>query len=96
MPRAAGQKRKQPQQSSASPSKKQPKQDGQKAVSRDIDVPIDEGFSASAKQPSVYIDEDGIIFDASLNQTQIGKNANKVPLATILRRLVCAVGWTKT
>ena len=25
--------------------KKQPKQDGQKAVSHDIDVPIDEGFN---------------------------------------------------
>lgn len=28
---------------------KQPKQDGQKAVSRDIDVPIDEGFKESCK-----------------------------------------------
>lgn len=56
-------------------SAKQSKQDGQKAVSHDIDVPIDEGFKQAAK---VYIDADGIIFDASLNQTNIGGNNNKV------------------
>lgn len=54
---------------------KQSKQDGQRAVSHDIDVPIDEGFKQAAK---VYIDDDGIIFDASLNQTNIGGNNNKV------------------
>ncbi len=55
---------------------KQQKQEGQKAVSHDIDVPIDEGFKeADAK---VYIDDNGIIFDASLNQTNIGGNNNKV------------------
>ena len=30
-------------------SAKQPKQDGQKAVSHDIDVPIDEGFKEDGK-----------------------------------------------
>ena len=54
---------------------KQSKQDGQKAVSHDIEVPIDEGFKEAAK---VYIDDDGIIYDASLNQTNIGGNNNKV------------------
>ena len=54
---------------------KQPKQEGQKAVSHDIEVPIDEGFKEDAK---VYIDGDGIIYDASLNQTNIGGNNNKV------------------
>ncbi|KAL8711667.1 MAG: hypothetical protein Q9225_007085 [Loekoesia sp. 1 TL-2023] len=55
---------------------KQPKQDGQKAVSHEIDVPIDEGFNqgVSAK---VYVDDEGIIYDASLNQTNIGGNNNK-------------------
>ncbi|KAL8955545.1 MAG: hypothetical protein Q9183_006603, partial [Haloplaca sp. 2 TL-2023] len=55
---------------------KQPKQEGQKAVSHDLNVPIDEGFNeiAGAK---VYIDDEGIIFDASLNQTNIGGNNNK-------------------
>lgn len=28
---------------------KQPKQDGQKAVSHDIEIPIDEGFDAASK-----------------------------------------------
>lgn len=28
---------------------KQPKQDGQKAISRDINVPIDEGFNQASK-----------------------------------------------
>ena len=28
---------------------KQPKQDGQKAVSHDIDVPLDEGFTADGE-----------------------------------------------
>lgn len=54
---------------------KQLKQDGQKAVSHDIDVPVDEGFGEDAK---VYIDDEGIIFDANLNQTNIGDNNNKV------------------
>ncbi|KAL8725532.1 MAG: hypothetical protein Q9166_007286 [cf. Caloplaca sp. 2 TL-2023] len=53
---------------------KQPKQEGQKAVSHDINVPIDEGFHEDA---IVYIDDDGIIHDASLNQTNIGGNNNK-------------------
>lgn len=29
---------------------KQPKQDGQKAISHDIDVPIDEGFQEDGEQ----------------------------------------------
>ena len=28
---------------------KQPKQDGQKAISRDLDIPIDEGFHGDGK-----------------------------------------------
>lgn len=72
---------------------KQQKQDGQKAISRDIDVPVDEGYDDRGKwlclrrRPSlkclqgnvkVYVDDDGIIYDASLNQTNIGGNNNKV------------------
>lgn len=33
--------------------KKQQKQDGQKAVSHDIDVPIDEGFHADGELPTI-------------------------------------------
>ena len=97
---------------------KQSKQDGQKAVSHEIDVPIDEGFKQDGTSENlttdycqnrslaflypticpivllnwifrltihkgsakVHIDGDGIIFDASLNQTNIGGNNNKVCL----------------
>lgn len=81
-------------------SKKQQKQDGQKAISHDIDVPIDEGFQQDGKYPvqvnlsskslsltlslggaKVFIDDDGIIYDASLNQTNISGNNNKVHCA---------------
>ena len=95
MPKA-GTKRKASGKSDASASKsKQPKQDGQKAVSKeDLDIPIDDGFNAAGTisfpvliarsatdllaQMSVHIDEDNMIYDASLNQTNIGNNANKV------------------
>lgn len=61
---------------------KQPKQDGQKAVVRkDLNIPLDEGFSGPAN--TVYVDDQGLIYDASLNQTNIGNNANKVELAHI-------------
>ncbi|KAI9672629.1 MAG: hypothetical protein M1831_000064 [Alyxoria varia] len=65
-----------PTNASSSAPKKQTKQDGQKAVSRDLSIPVDEGFTAS-HQPNVYLDEQGIIFDASLNQTNIKDNNNK-------------------
>lgn len=55
---------------------KQPKQEGQKAVSRDIDVPLDEGFNEGVAA-KVYVDDDSIIYDCSLNQTNIGGNNNK-------------------
>ncbi|KAL9010337.1 MAG: hypothetical protein Q9173_004721 [Seirophora scorigena] len=55
---------------------KQQKQDGQKAISRDLDIPIDEGFD-DRWNVKVYVDDDGIIYDASLNQTNIGGNNNK-------------------
>ncbi|KAL8647362.1 MAG: hypothetical protein Q9226_006459 [Calogaya cf. arnoldii] len=63
-----------PKQAAPKAPAKQQKQDGQKAVSHDINVPLDEGFHDDA---CVYIDDDGIIYDASLNQTNIGGNNNK-------------------
>lgn len=56
---------------------KQSKQDGQKAVSHEIEVPIDEGFKEGCAV-KVWIEDDGTIMDASLNQTNIGGNNNKV------------------
>ncbi|MCJ1300450.1 hypothetical protein MMC08_003247 [Hypocenomyce scalaris] len=67
-------KRKRPAKQARNNNAKQSKQDGQKAISHDIDIPIDEGFKKAAK---VYIDEEGIIFDVNLNQTNIGGNNNK-------------------
>ncbi|KAK5696206.1 hypothetical protein LTR97_008626 [Elasticomyces elasticus] len=66
------------QPASAATSSKQPKKADQKAVTKkpEINVPLDEGFSAAAGS-RVYIDEDGMIFDASLNQSQVAKNNNK-------------------
>ena len=68
-------KRKRPAKQARNNNAKQSKQDGQKAISHDIDIPIDEGFKKAAK---VYIDDEGIIFDVNLNQTNIGGNKNKV------------------
>lgn len=62
----------------AAPAQKKPKQDGQKAVSKDLHIPLDEGLSLdNAKAPAVYIDDDGTIYDASLNQSNVSNNNNK-------------------
>ena len=45
----AGRKRKASVKQESKESKKQQKQDGQKAVSHDIDVPLDEGFKGDGK-----------------------------------------------
>ncbi|KAL9055456.1 MAG: hypothetical protein Q9162_003554 [Coniocarpon cinnabarinum] len=58
------------------PSAKQAKQNDQKSVNKDINVPVDEGFYGGAPA-KVYVDDDGVIFDASLNQSQVAMNANK-------------------
>ncbi|KAK4548539.1 hypothetical protein LTR36_009449 [Oleoguttula mirabilis] len=55
---------------------KQKKTTGQSSVSKDLNVPVDEGFSA-ADNPEVYVDEHGTIFDVSLNQSQVAQNNNK-------------------
>ncbi|KAI9719646.1 MAG: hypothetical protein M1812_003417 [Candelaria pacifica] len=50
--------------------------DGQEASSRTLIVPVDEGCHL-AETHNVYIDPKGMIYDASLNQTNIGGNNNK-------------------
>lgn len=45
------------------------------AQSKDIDIQIDEGCPLSHYR--VYIDEKGLIYDASLNQTNSSNNNNK-------------------
>jgi hypothetical protein len=49
--------------------------DGQNAKSKTIAISIDEYCPLTSYQ--VYIDNDGTIWDASLNQTNAGKNNNK-------------------
>ena len=49
--------------------------EGQVAKSRNIRVPLDEG--CPNVNNSVYIDDDGVIYDASLNQTNASNNNNK-------------------
>lgn len=56
------------------PKAKQAKQDGQKAVSKDLHVPLDEGVQSRMYNGQVYIDDDGIIFDANLNQSNVTNN----------------------
>jgi poly [ADP-ribose] polymerase len=49
--------------------------DGQNAKSKKVQVPVDEYCGAAHYE--VYIDDDGLIWDASLNQTNATANNNK-------------------
>ncbi len=58
--------------------------DGQVAKSRDIAIPLDEGCPLALH--TVYIDPSGVIFDASLNQTNASNNNNKFYRIQLLHR----------
>ncbi|KAK0263671.1 hypothetical protein LTS09_002022 [Friedmanniomyces endolithicus] len=77
-PKGSKGKRKATSPPTTSASTKQSKQSGQDTVSKkpEVNVPLDEGFSAAAGS-KVFVDEDGTIFDASMNQSQVAKNNNK-------------------
>ncbi len=49
--------------------------EGQLAKSKDMQIPLDEGCPFSTSR--VYIDDAGVIYDASLNQTNASNNNNK-------------------
>jgi len=49
--------------------------EGQIAKSKDLKVPLDEGCPYITSK--VYIDDDGVIYDVSLNKTDASKNNNK-------------------
>ncbi|KAJ5971379.1 uncharacterized protein N7479_001297 [Penicillium vulpinum] len=53
--------------------------DIQKTSTKALNIPIDEGFEAlgKLKDPKVYIDSAGLIWDATLSQTVAANNANK-------------------
>ena len=50
--------------------------DAQKARGKNVVVPVDEGCNIFPQQ-RVHIDDDNVIWDANLNQTNAGKNNNK-------------------
>ncbi|KAI0197612.1 poly polymerase catalytic domain-containing protein [Astrocystis sublimbata] len=67
---------------------KEPKiADGQIAKSMDAKIPLDEGADRELASYEVYIDDDGVIFDASLNQTNAGRNNNKFYRIQLLRNV---------
>lgn len=51
--------------------------EGQVAKSLDVVIPLDEGADRQLRRYEVYISDDGIIYDASLNQTNASNNNNK-------------------
>lgn len=53
----------------------------------EIKVPLDENIDDSLTSYEVYIDEDGIIHDASLNQTHASHNNNKFYRVQLLRNV---------
>ncbi|KAI0009495.1 PARP-domain-containing protein [Xylariaceae sp. FL0662B] len=59
--------------------------DGQIAKSFDIRIPIDEGAVNQFHNYEVYIDDTGVIYDASLNQTNATNNNNKFYRVQLLR-----------
>ncbi|XHG00308.1 hypothetical protein AWENTII_003772 [Aspergillus wentii] len=73
-------KRASPQPSgSGNTSEKKPKS-AQKASSKSLKVPVDESYcfcEAHFSDPAVHIDDSGLIWDATLNQTVASNNANK-------------------
>jgi len=68
--------------------------DGQKAKSRSVNIPVDE-HCPSGNKYKVYIDDDGMIFDATLNQTNSGKNNNKFYRMQVLCDDETYYTWTR-
>ncbi|KAI1275993.1 poly polymerase catalytic domain-containing protein [Xylaria sp. FL0933] len=68
------------------PEKGEPKvADGQIAKSFDVKIPVDEGADNALINYEVYIDDGGVIYDASLNQTNASNNNNKFYRVQLLR-----------
>ncbi|KAJ8131654.1 hypothetical protein O1611_g1968 [Lasiodiplodia mahajangana] len=70
------------------PKEREPKiAEGQIAKSLDVKIPVDEGAHDELINYEVYIDDDGVIYDASLNQTNAGRNNNKFYRIQLLRNV---------
>ncbi|SLM34132.1 poly-ribose polymerase [Lasallia pustulata] len=74
------------------PAKKQ--KHGQKAKSESIRIPIDEGCPLDP-DARVYIDDTGVIYDAALNQTNVGNNNNKFYRIQVLGTSKTYKTWTR-
>ncbi|KAI1269123.1 PARP-domain-containing protein [Xylariaceae sp. FL1019] len=59
--------------------------EGQIAKSFDVKIPVDEGSERQLMNYEVYINDDGVIYDASLNQTNASNNNNKFYRIQVLR-----------
>ncbi|GAW12306.1 hypothetical protein ANO14919_016710 [Xylariales sp. No.14919] len=59
--------------------------EGQIAKSLDVKIPVDEGAQRELANYEVYIDDDGVIYDASLNQANASHNNNKFYRVQLLR-----------
>ncbi|RYP68237.1 hypothetical protein DL770_008473 [Monosporascus sp. CRB-9-2] len=59
--------------------------EGQIAKSFDVRIPVDEGANRELVNYEVYISDDGLIYDASLNQTNASNNNNKFYRLQLLR-----------
>ncbi|KAK6064941.1 hypothetical protein SCUP515_11503 [Seiridium cupressi] len=61
-----------------------------------VKIPLDENIAGELTRYEVYIDDDGIIYDASLNQTNAGHNNNKFYRIQLLRNVVSDYKtWTR-
>lgn len=68
--------------------------DGQKAKSRSVNIPVDEHCPSKSKY-KVYIDDNGMILDATLNQTNSGYNNNKFYRMQLLSDDRAYYTWTR-
>ncbi|KAI1166566.1 PARP-domain-containing protein [Nemania serpens] len=59
--------------------------EGQIAKSFDVKIPVDEVARGQLVNYEVYIDDSGVIYDASLNQANAGRNNNKYYRVQLLR-----------
>lgn len=67
--------------------------DGQVLKSKGAVIPIDEGVTLS--NPTVYVDDDDVIYDAALNQTNSGRNNNKFYRLQLLKSGSSYHTWTR-
>ncbi|KAJ5698679.1 hypothetical protein N7462_000684 [Penicillium macrosclerotiorum] len=94
-----GQKRalKQEDESAEKPIKKQ--KDSESSISKQLVIPVDEGFTSSVSSyldPRVHIDDTGLIWDATLNQTVASNNNNKFyRLQIVADKKGRFIAWTR-